>query len=84
MMGPIVGLDAGVKEKIDESQFFVAVTPRNQTVPSDFCFSVELAAEACTNHMYSDLERSKSGREEGEEARKLGAYSGAKCSIVEC
>jgi hypothetical protein len=45
------------------------------------CFSVELAAEACTNHMYSDLGGSKSGREE---ARKLGAYSGAKCSIVEC
>jgi hypothetical protein len=43
-----------------------------------------MAAEACTNHVYSDLERCKSGRVEGEEARKLGTYSGAKCSIVEC
>jgi hypothetical protein len=34
-----------------------------------YCFSVELAAEACTDHMYSDLEGSKSGREEEEEAR---------------
>jgi hypothetical protein len=42
-------------------------------------FSAELAAE-CTNHMYSDLEGSRSEREE---ARKLGTYSGAKCSIVE-
>jgi hypothetical protein len=33
--------------------------------------------------MYSDLVGSKSGREEGEEARKLGTYIGAKCSIVE-
>jgi hypothetical protein len=32
--------------------------------------------------MYSDLEESKSGREE-KEARKLGTYRGAKCSIVE-
>jgi hypothetical protein len=34
--------------------------------------------------MYSDLEGSKSGREEGEEARKFGTYSGAKCSVVKC
>jgi hypothetical protein len=33
--------------------------------------------------MYSDSAGSKSGRVEGEEASKLGTYSGAKCSIVE-
>jgi hypothetical protein len=32
--------------------------------------------------MYSNLEGSKSEKEEGEEAKKLGTYSGAKCSIV--
>jgi hypothetical protein len=34
--------------------------------------------------MYSDLEGGKSGREEGEEARKLETYSDAKYSTVEC
>jgi hypothetical protein len=43
-----------------------------------------MAVEACTNHMYSGLEGSKRGKEEGEEARKHGMHSGAKCSIVEC
>jgi hypothetical protein len=31
-----------------------------------YCFSAELAAEACTNHEYLGLEGSKVGREVGE------------------
>jgi hypothetical protein len=48
-----------------------------------YCFSLELAGEVCTSHMYCSLKGNKEG-ERGEEVRKYRIYSDAKYNNVEC